>query len=958
MAKVQNNIIELNEVYKQLNTTLDENIKRLKVGAEVVEKYNKVISIKPSEYTKGIDEINNKKKALEETNKRLEAQIKRLTEARAKSNAKTSEEIVNNRVLAQNADRVAKANSNLVGAYARLNAQHQIAMQRVRDLTVQYGSQHKATVQAQKDFDVLDKKIKQADQAVRVHNRNVGNYKSALGGLSSLMGAFGIVGGLTMFAQLTMDTVKLIKELQGLNFALKQVSDTAFAQNLDFISKVAEDFGLDINNLTKQFTQFYVSAKDKLSQKEIEQIFSSISKAGATMGLSVQQQERAFLAINQMMSKGTVQSEELRQQLGEALPGAFTIMGKALGVNELELGKMMENGELLANEVLPKFAKELEKAYGIENINRVETLTAETNRLGNAWKVFVANIDSGNGPISKVVILLAQGLTKTLMFLVGVSESMAVNFKIINNTFKDLYPQSGFLINQFNILKAVLSEIPNPLRYMQFLFEGLSATLSVMIPVAIEKAKARFEILKLSFISFFELIKNTTPAVGKLLVDFLNPLKKADTSQLIKILNDSKKAYLNTIDSIIAKRDKNIQNIAKNYLKQKQTAEKEIADSKNKEIISENEFESTQKTTKATAEKRKEVEVLSKNLKKLKDLTVELYNLEENGGKLDENQLLDLENKLSLNDALIERLEKTKRLFKETADSMIANFGAEMGTPTLFAILNDQIEGFGDNWLVTTNAIMEATKEMYGFINSLSQQSFDLEYQREEQRKQTALLFAGESAIARAEIEAESERRRNEIRRRELQAQKRIAIFDTTITTAQAVIGALSMKPFTPLNFVNAGIVGAMGAAKIAMIASQQIPQFWRGTDNAPEGFAWTQEKGREIIKDAKGNIKSLGSDNGSELTYLNKGDKVLNHSDTMKELNGILLNNNIKQPQQFSINLGQTNAKLDELKSAIIQKESFTMISDSNGQRYFRQKNTKFEELKNARLKFKTRNV
>jgi TP901 family phage tail tape measure protein len=56
---------------------------------------------------------------------------------------------------------------------------------------------------------------------------------------------------------------------------------------------------------------------------------------------------------------------------------------------------------------------------------------------------------------------------------------------------------------------------------------------------------------------------------------------------------------------------------------------------------------------------------------------------------------------------------------------------------------------------------------------------------------------------------------------------------------------------------------------------------FWTGTDYAPEGMAWTQEKGAEIITDKAGNIKSLGSEGGAKLTYLQKGDKVKNANET-----------------------------------------------------------------------------
>ena len=328
---------------------------------------------------------------------------------------KTAEEIVNQKALAQNADRVARANSQLVGSYARLNAQYAIAEKRVLDLRASQTASNREIRQAQKEFDRLRSRILAADQAVGRWNRSS---HRTIGIATDLMSAFGIVGGITMFAMLTRDTVRLIKELESLNLALKQVSDNEYANNVAFLQKISEDFGLSINDLTKQFTQFYVTAKDKISANEIQQIFTSISKAGATMGLSTQQQERAFLALNQMMSKGTVQAEELRGQLGEALPGAFSIMAKAVGVTEKELGNMMQRGELLANEVLPKFARELEKAYGIENVNRVQTLTAETNRLNNAWTKLIAGIDSGDGIISRTLRGFIANMT-TLLNLVN-----------------------------------------------------------------------------------------------------------------------------------------------------------------------------------------------------------------------------------------------------------------------------------------------------------------------------------------------------------------------------------------------------------------------------------------------------------------------------------------------------------------------------------------------------------
>ena len=63
------------------------------------------------------------------------------------------------------------------------------------------------------------------------------------------------------------------------------------------------------------------------------------------------------------MSKGTVQAEELRGQLGERLPGAFNLAAQAMGVTTQELNKMLDNGEVLAIDLLPKLAEVLDERF-------------------------------------------------------------------------------------------------------------------------------------------------------------------------------------------------------------------------------------------------------------------------------------------------------------------------------------------------------------------------------------------------------------------------------------------------------------------------------------------------------------------------------------------------------------------------------------------------------------------
>ena len=303
-------------------------------------------------------------------------------------------------------ERSALANQRLNDAYGQLNKRRNESARTLQNLIASETASNAEIRKAQREFDILNGKVKKADQAVGNFSRNVGNYKSALSGVSQLMSAFGISTGLFLAVDIAKSIFNTTKQLQSLDMALRNVSGTQliYQENMNFLSKVSEDFGIEIKGLQEQFTQFYVAAKDKLSADQIRDIFKSISKAGAAMGLSVDAQKSAFLALQQMMSKGTVQAEELKKQLGNALPGAFNIMATALGVTEKKMMEMMKAGNILSEVALPKFAKALEKAYGIENVERIDTIIAAQERLANSWTNLIRTTTEGNGFIVNILI--------------------------------------------------------------------------------------------------------------------------------------------------------------------------------------------------------------------------------------------------------------------------------------------------------------------------------------------------------------------------------------------------------------------------------------------------------------------------------------------------------------------------------------------------------------------------
>jgi tape measure domain-containing protein len=910
-------------------------------------------------------------KKQEKAIKKLQEQLIKLNEQKKTTNARTSEEIVNQSQLRRNADLQAKSTSNLVGAYQRLSAQVAIASQRYQDiiargrLATQTQRQYDQELRvAQREFTNLQNRVLQADRAVQRFNRNVGNYPKLISGITSLMSAFGIAGGLTLFAQLAMDTFKLTKELQGLNKAMLLVtgSQTVFLQEQEFLSKIANDFGIELVNLTRLYTQFYVSAKDKLSSQEIQDIFRSISKASASMGLSVQQQERAFLALNQMMSKGTVMAEELRGQLAEALPGAFGIMAKAIGVTEQELGKMMQRGELLASDVLPKFARQLEKTYGIETINRIENITSAQNRLGNSFTELVNVFTSGEGAISKVFIGFMDFVNLSI-------NNIRTLLGLINSYLPKTEKQTNLLERQKGIKEAeikinskleVQQDKLNKLQkeYQSLLrFKGVKGY-DKLIADKEKEIKLQKELVSLNQQGRLNIaqslksesvtrIEQLKSEIGALLI-VINGEKANDTAKkqaktTLKELNKEISFYYGQLEfanSVLNENTKK-ENKKTEATKKETTAikEKNTVVQKERELIV-GSVEWLEKEISALKEKQSQMSTTTEEYQKheaeIKTLT----------GSLDilVGKYKELDKSLKGVGVTISEFDLSDAGIEKWLDEMAEGFQKPLGDDEKWK------EDFANWSQVALDAIQVVrdaqTQQTESYLNDL------------ERQRNIDILFAGESASAREEIERLYDEKRRQILNRQARQEKAFAITQSIINTAQGVVSALAM---TPPNVPLSIAIGVIGAAQTALIASQQIPQFYKGVENSQyEGWAIKDEQGAEVHLDKKGNIKDMGQSKGAKYAYVEKGDTILTAPQSLafnKELNSILSNNGISGSSTIvnnNLDLSPLRSDIRSLERTIKNKTETQTTFDRHGFSVYQKEQGKRALLVSNRLRIK----
>lgn len=125
------------------------------------------------------------------------------------------------------------------------------------------------------------------------------------------------------------------------------------SKQLGYARDVALNLKLPISQLTKSYADLALAAKGtSLEGEGARKVFVAFAQVARVNQMSSESLGGTYTALTQIMSKGKVQAEELRQQLGDRLPGAMQLMAKGLGVTTEKLDQMMEKGELTREALL------------------------------------------------------------------------------------------------------------------------------------------------------------------------------------------------------------------------------------------------------------------------------------------------------------------------------------------------------------------------------------------------------------------------------------------------------------------------------------------------------------------------------------------------------------------------------------------------------------------------------
>ncbi|MEK8718760.1 tape measure protein [Escherichia coli] len=263
----------------------------------------------------------------------------------------------------------------------------------------------------------LNSSVREAIAKARGHtSTSINNTSDAFNSLASnaikLSGAFySVMGALNAYKAIMNAGLKRDSAQRAAKFVLGDKASEAET----FIRGLADKTGLNISEGLSSYAKFAAGAQGSMSQEQTQELFGNATAMSRLMGLSNDELKGILKAFEQMASKGKIQAEELRGQLGDRMAGAFKLFAEALGMTAAELDKAMKDGKILSSDALPKVAKQMglmiDKAGGWAEVAK-STQTA-LGKLANNWddtmvKIFSGSQDELNGFLSSLSNLLSE----------------------------------------------------------------------------------------------------------------------------------------------------------------------------------------------------------------------------------------------------------------------------------------------------------------------------------------------------------------------------------------------------------------------------------------------------------------------------------------------------------------------------------------------------------------------
>lgn len=325
----------------------------------------------------------------------------------------------------------------------------------------------------------------------------------------------GASGEIERMSKLMEGLAKSSKEVVSGN---KTAAETA-KEWTGFVFDMSKNAPFEVNAITDSFVKLKTAGLDP-TDGSLKALVDSVAKYGG----SSEQLKRASVAIQQMGGKGVISMEELRQQLGEAVPDAIQLMATGVGMSMKDLVKKISLGQVEANSALDRMFTMMKIQNDGAAQAMMETWTGQLSKLKTNITLLLNDIGNSGGKdnsffaeIKKQLKALNGEFDKPEMkrFAAELGESFATIVKGAAETikfiakFSDEIKNAAIALGAFIIAKKFLS-------FINDIKNGYGVLRQTLVQHAAEQQQARTREVAAEIASNNQIIANKATTLANL----------------------------------------------------------------------------------------------------------------------------------------------------------------------------------------------------------------------------------------------------------------------------------------------------------------------------------------------------------------------------------------------------------------------------------------------------------
>lgn len=314
--------------------------------------------------------------------------------------------------------------------YNQLNQQLREQAQKLQD-AIAAGNLNEVTLQRMADkYTRLNTKIQETNQKFaeltkqKQENKNVLDIlKASLGTFVGMLARDFLTNAIQGFKEFAASISRAGIELDALQNTMLAATGgwESGGREIKWVIDMSNRLGLSFGDVSDSYAKFMTSfTRSGGTISQSRQIFEDLSTAMVSLHLPAERMQGVFVALEQMANKGTVQAEELKRQLGNALPGAFELAAESMGILPAKLMELMKKGQVFSKDFLPAFAATVKAALGQSIDIASMQFNASINRLATATDLLKMNlgqmVNEALLPLVNGLVAVTSALAKTAQF--------------------------------------------------------------------------------------------------------------------------------------------------------------------------------------------------------------------------------------------------------------------------------------------------------------------------------------------------------------------------------------------------------------------------------------------------------------------------------------------------------------------------------------------------------------